>query len=187
MGPRLLAASVSLASRPRLSLFIAPGQRPRSKPMYKEIRGTSWSDREPWEGELCNGSAITELPPAKTVTRATSDGVTGKCPGGTSRRRDLVTSGDFRSQSRREGGEDTQQSGDAERQQQEGRGEVCEEEVAEVREDVERQQQEERGEASEKEDTEVRKDPERQQQAGRDDAREEEDRERRVSTEISKE
>ncbi|KAJ1160418.1 hypothetical protein NDU88_000920 [Pleurodeles waltl] len=98
--------------------------------------GLSWPDGPSWEGELSNGNDVTGLPPAKMVTGATSDDVTGKCCGGTSRGRDPATSENFRGQEDAEEPEqgDTvskgEERGGAERLEQEKRGNVREEEDA---------------------------------------------------------
>ncbi|KAJ1131383.1 hypothetical protein NDU88_009720 [Pleurodeles waltl] len=118
---------------------------------------------------------------AKTVAGATSSDGTGKGPGGTYRRRDPVTSEDFQGQEDAEEPKRKwknsmryrEETGDAERLQQEKSGNPSKEDDAEEQGDEERQ--EEKGNAREEDDTE--------KQEGRGDTRKEEDWERRCDGE----
>ncbi|KAJ1113103.1 hypothetical protein NDU88_001358 [Pleurodeles waltl] len=127
------------------------------------------------------------LPPAKRVAVATSDDGTGKCPGGTRRRRDPATSEYFRGQDDMRGqeqktdsvsdGEGEGERGDVVRLKQEENSNPRKEYGAEEQGDAERQVPEEKSNARDEGDLEE------QEQEGRGKARKDEDRESRCDGE----
>ncbi|KAJ1216769.1 hypothetical protein NDU88_004368 [Pleurodeles waltl] len=124
------------------------------------------------------------MPLAKTVTWATSDDDTGKCPRGTLRQRDPVTSAEFWGQEDAEelSGETAWATEKREESEDTRRG--CSRRRAATREKTmwrSEQKQKEKVNAREEEDTE------KQEQEGRGDARKEEDRERRCDREKQRE